>query len=169
MNIIILLIIVVISLVLFIHVFQTIEPFEIIDIDERNNQILDKITQLNDDSNDIKSKIEDLNANKIPEITKKLADINKLLLDSRKLFKTKIEAEITNRINSIAENNIKCIDDRKNIDQDLNSFVSKSTDIVLSTSQMLSDIANKRTQLKDVKDEYNLVKIDYDAACSSIS
>jgi len=134
-------------------------------IDDRNQNILEKIKTLNDNTNQLNKEINDLQTNLIPKANKKIKDNEDKLRTSQKMYNDNIEGAIKKSIIDIQQEQVKCQEDKKTVDDELMYNKSKMGELNFSIMNINNDMPNKKNDLDRVTKEYDELNQLYKNKC----
>ena len=137
------------------------------DIDDKNQNILEQIRTLNENTKQLNEEINDLQNNKIPKANKKIKDDEDKLRISQKIRQDNIEGAIEKYVINIQKSQVKCLEDKKNIDDEMMYNNTQSGDLNMKLMNITNDMPNKNNDLERVTKEYNEVTQQYNIKCAS--
>jgi DNA repair exonuclease SbcCD ATPase subunit len=136
------------------------------DIGEKHQNILEQIKTLNENTKQLNEEINDLQNNKIPKAKKKIKEEEDKLRTSQKMYEDNIEGAIEKYIINIQKSQVKCMEDKKNIDDEMLYNSSKMSDFNMKLINITNDTQNKNNDLERVTKEYNEVTQQYNIKCA---
>jgi len=134
-------------------------------IEDRNQNILEKIKTLNDNIKELNTEIDDLQKNLIPKANKKIKDNEDKLRTSKKVYNDSIEGAIQKYIINIQQSQVKCLEDKKTLDDEVMYNKSQIGELNMKIMNITNDLPNKKNDLDRVTKEYDDVNQQYKAKC----